>query len=79
MLRLHAITGLNSVGHVNPLANRRTPQCRLYHEIKLRGIKKYSCALLICAWSLSNIKIHLGQTKLSLRNVYLILRSKYFH
>ncbi len=29
--------------------------------------------LLICAWSLSNIKIHLGQTKLSLRNMYLIL------
>ncbi len=35
--------------------------------------------LLICAWSLSNIKIHLGQTQLSLRNMYLILRSKYFH
>ncbi len=28
--------------------------------------------LLTCAWSLSNIKIHLGQTKLSLRNMYLI-------
>jgi hypothetical protein len=35
--------------------------------------------LLICVWSLSNIKIHLGQTKLFLRKMYLILRSKYFH
>jgi len=41
--------------------------------------KSFYHALLICAWSLSNIKIHLGQTYLSLRNMYLILRSKYFH
>ncbi len=36
-------------------------------------------ALLICAWSLSYIKIHLGQTQLSIRNMCLTLRSDYFH
>ncbi len=40
---------------------------------------KLHYALLICAWSLSNIKMYLGQTWLSLRNKYLILRSKYFY
>jgi hypothetical protein len=50
-------------------------------KFSLAGIAKLSrlkYTLLICAWSLSNIKIHLGQRKLSLRNMYLILRSKYF-
>ncbi len=45
-------------------------------KVTLRS--RYRWALLICAWSLSNIKIHIGQTYLSLRNMYLISRSKYF-
>ncbi len=35
--------------------------------------------MLIWAWSVSNVKIHIRHTKLFLENKYLIIRGKSFH